>query len=69
MVVPFTMFKMYDLGNSGINIYAPIQAIHNPCFYKLLPMKVHWNGSQTRDFPPREIVLDRCTPVLRSYVT
>ncbi len=31
---------------------AAFQATRNPCFSNLLPVKVHWNGSQTRDFPP-----------------
>jgi len=33
-------------------IYAAFQATCNSCFSNLLPVKVHWNGSQTRDFPP-----------------
>ncbi len=33
-------------------LYAAFQATRNPCFSNLLPVKVHWNGSQTHDFPP-----------------
>ncbi|ROL43703.1 hypothetical protein DPX16_21864 [Anabarilius grahami] len=32
--------------------YAAFQATRNPCFSNLLPVKVHWNSSQSRDFPP-----------------
>ena len=29
--------------------YGAFQAAHNPCFHNLLPMKVPWNDSQTRN--------------------
>jgi len=32
--------------------YAAFQATCNSCFSNLIPVKVHWNSSQTRDFPP-----------------
>ncbi|ROL44049.1 hypothetical protein DPX16_6494 [Anabarilius grahami] len=37
---------------TSLKAYAAFQATRNPCFSNLLPVKVHWNSSQSRDFPP-----------------
>ncbi|ROL54103.1 hypothetical protein DPX16_10526 [Anabarilius grahami] len=52
-------WKNTGYGLPGMRHYSPtlqanaaFQTTRNPCFSNLLPVKVHWNGNHTCDFPP-----------------
>ncbi|ROL44865.1 Plakophilin-1 [Anabarilius grahami] len=62
-VLLFSMWGQKDIQN-GLK-----KATCNPCFSNLLPVKVHWNGSQTHDFPPVNSYQIDVLPVTSSDVT